>query len=88
MTSVKTDGTWNKRCQDLYDKPKKIIKKDTYMKYYDVARPLYLENNASSISLGARLLQVRNSMDCGHNEHQKMQYCAQLHLQAKSPSSA
>ena len=35
------------------------------MKFYDTARPLYLETNASGISLTARLSQVRECMYCG-----------------------
>ena len=38
------------------------------MKVYNVARTLYLDTNASSISLGAGLLQVRDSMNFGHEE--------------------
>ena len=38
------------------------------MKFYDAARPLYLETDASRISLGVRLLQVRDDMNCGHDE--------------------
>ena len=49
--------------QDLYDTAKKILKKDICMKFYDAARPLYLENDASSIGLGAGLLQVRDGMN-------------------------
>ena len=36
--------------------------------FYDVARSLYLETDASSISLEAGLLQVKDGMNCGHNE--------------------
>ena len=41
--------------QDVYDKAKKIVKKDICMKLYDKARPLYLETNAPVISLGSEL---------------------------------
>ena len=54
--------------QDLYNKTKKMVKKDACMKFYNVARPLYLETDTSSISLGARLLEVRNDMNCGCDE--------------------
>ena len=54
--------------QDLYDKAKKIIKKDTCMKFYDESRPLYLETDASGVGLGDGLLQVRESMICGCDE--------------------
>ena len=45
--------------QDLYDRMKKIVKNDTYMTFYYAYGPMYLETIASGISLGARLLQVR-----------------------------
>ena len=51
-------------CQYLYNTAKKIVKKDACMKFYDIARPLYLETTTSGISLGARLLQLRDSMNC------------------------
>ena len=53
--------------QDLYEKEKTIVNKDVYMKFHDAAKPLYLETGASSISLGARLLQVRDDMNCSHD---------------------
>ena len=45
---------WNRRYWDLYNKAKKIIKKDANMKSYDASRPQYLETDASDVSLGAR----------------------------------
>ena len=48
-------------------KQKKIVKQDGCMKFYDAARPLYLVINASRISLGARLLQIRVGMNCRHD---------------------
>ena len=62
--------------QDLYYKAKKIIKKDTWMKFYNASNPLYLESDASSIGLGARLLLVRAGMNCRHDKYQTMQLCA------------
>ena len=38
------------------------------MKFYDLARPLYLETDASIISLGTGLLQLKDGMSCGHDE--------------------
>ena len=43
-------------------------KKDACMKFYDVARPLYLEANLSGIDLGASLLQVREGLNCRHDK--------------------
>ena len=54
--------------QDLYDEAKKIIKQDSCMKFYDMSKPLYLETDASGISLTAGLLQVRERMNCGHDK--------------------
>ena len=54
------------------------------MKFYDMARPLYLETNKSGIGLGAKLLEVMDGKNCGHDETQQMQYCSQLHLPAKA----
>ena len=56
-TSVKADWTWKRRMyQVLNDRAKKIV-----------VRPLYLENDASGISLGSRLLQVKGGMNCRCN---------------------
>ena len=44
------------------------IKKDGCMQFYDPSRSLYLEIGASGVSLGARLLQVRDGMNFGHDE--------------------
>ena len=38
------------------------------MKFYDVARSLYLETDTSGIGLGAGLLQVRDGMNSGHDK--------------------
>ena len=54
--------------QSLYDKVKTIVKRDACMKFYDMARTLYLDTNALGIGLGTGLVQVRDCMSCGHNE--------------------
>ena len=66
LTSVKAEWTWNRMYQDLYGRTK-MIKKDACMEFYEASRPLYLEMDASSISLGGMLLQVRDGMNCGHD---------------------
>ena len=38
--------------QDLYNRPKKVIKKDVCMQIYDASRPLYLETQVSGVSHG------------------------------------
>ena len=53
LTSVRSAWSGNKMCRDLYDKAKKIPKKDACIKFYDASRPLYLETDASGVSLGA-----------------------------------
>ena len=53
LISVKADWTWNRTYQDLYDRAKKIVKKDLCIKFHDT-RSLYLDTDASCISLGAR----------------------------------
>ena len=65
---LKADQTWSRIYQNLYDRAKKIIKKDICTKFYDTSRPLYLETDASDVDLGAGLLQVRDGMNCGHDE--------------------
>ena len=54
--------------QDLYEKARKLITKDACMKFYDALKPLYLKKDVSGIDLGAGLLQVRQGMNCGHDE--------------------
>ena len=38
---------------------------DTCMKSYAVSKPLYLKTDTSGVVLGARLLQIRDGMNCG-----------------------
>ena len=38
------------------------------MKLYDASRSLYLHMDALDVSIGARLLHVRDGMDCGHDK--------------------
>ena len=39
-----------------------------YAQFYDVARPLNLQTDASGISLGAILVQVRDGMNCMYDK--------------------
>ena len=64
----KTDWEWNGMYQNMYNRANMIIKKDAYMKFYDTFGPLYLKPDASGGGLRARSLQVRDGMNCGHNE--------------------
>ena len=65
LTSVKVDWAWNIRYQGQYGRAKKIIKKDVCMKFYGASGTKYLEADTAGVSLGARLLQVRDVMNCG-----------------------
>ena len=68
LISVKADWTQNGMHQVQCYTAKKIVKKDACMKFYGVVRLLFLETNASSIALGVRLIQVRDGMNCSHDE--------------------
>ena len=62
--SSKAIWVWNASYQQLFDKAKSLIKVKMCMKFYDDTKLLYLETDASGISLGAALLQVRDNMNC------------------------
>ena len=64
LTSSKTTWTWNTSYQQLFDKVKSIVKADVCMEFYNDAKPLYLETDASGVGLGAALLQLHNNMTC------------------------
>ena len=51
--------------QGLYEEAKNNIRQNAYMNFYDALNPLYLQRDASSISLDAGLLEVRDNMKCG-----------------------
>ena len=42
--------------------------KDTCVNFYDVAKPLCLETDASAVSFRAGLLQVGDGIDCGYEK--------------------
>ena len=63
--SAKAEWSWNVLYQGLYDKAKRLIKRETYMKFYDASKPLYIETDASDVGLGASLLQMQEGMNCG-----------------------
>ena len=54
--------------QDMYDRAKKIVKKEVCMIFHNVSRPLYLETDALGVNLGTTLLKVKDGMNCGHDE--------------------
>ena len=49
--------------QDLYNRAKNIVKRDSYMKFYNGYWPLHLGNDASGVGLEAILLEVRGVMN-------------------------
>ena len=56
--SVKAEWSWNGTYQDLYENAKKLITKETCMKFHDATKPLYLEMDASGVGIGTSLLQM------------------------------
>ena len=46
--------------QYLYDRAKKLFKKNACMTFYSVPRSLYMEMYAAGVSLGAGLLHIRD----------------------------
>ena len=64
LTSSKAVWTWNASFQALFNKAKLLIKSDMCMTFYDGTKPLYLETDASSVDLGAALLQTQEGTTC------------------------
>ena len=64
LTSSKATWTWNASYQQLFNKAKLLIKVEMCMKFYYDTKPLYLETDASGISLGAALLQLKDNTSC------------------------
>ena len=40
------------------------MKEDTYIKFYEEAKSLYLESDASAVVFGTGWLQIRDEMNC------------------------
>ena len=87
-TSIKAEWSHNRIYEDLYDKAKKIIKLDASMKFYDASRPPYLDTDASGVSHGAVLLQIREDMNCVHDEVQNNMILCPIAFAIKSSSNA
>ena len=64
LTSSKATWMWNTSYQQLFNKAKSLIKVEMCMKFYDDTKLLYLETDASGISLGVALLQLRDNKNC------------------------
>ena len=64
LTSNKATWTWNASYKQLFNKAKSLIKVEMCMKFYDDTKPLQLETDASGVSLGAALLQLRDNTNC------------------------
>ena len=54
------------------------------MKFCDMARSLCLETDASGIGMGAKLLQIRDGMNCGCDKMPDNARLPQLHLLARA----
>ena len=48
----------------MFNKAKSLIKAGVCMKFYDDTKPLYLEPDASGVSLGVALLQLHDNTAC------------------------
>ena len=68
LTSARTEWTWNKTYQKIFNNPKLGIREDACMKIYDEAKPLYTETDAPEAGLGAAILQTRSSTSCTRDE--------------------
>ena len=55
LTSSKVTWTWNASYQSLFNIAKLLIKSDMCMKFYNDAKPLYLETDVSGVGLGTAL---------------------------------
>ena len=75
LTSAKADWTW-KRVTRFCTPQQKDSKNDAFIEFYDVSRPLYLETDASGVSLRLRLLQIMDGMKCMYD---KVSHNATLH---------
>ena len=64
LTSSKVTWTWNASYQSLFNKAKLLIKSNMCMRFYNDTKPLYLETDASGVSLGAALLQTWEGTTC------------------------
>lgn len=58
LTSANAEFVWTPNHTDVFEKAKRIIKKDCALQYYRPEKKLYIESDASKIGLGAALLQI------------------------------
>ena len=65
---MKAEWILNNAYQELYDKSKAVTRKDTCMKFYNEMKPLYLKTDASTVGMGAMLLQVRDDVNSPKDE--------------------
>ena len=64
LTSTKVSWTLDASYQQLFNKAKSLTKAEECMKFYDDTKLLYLETDASRVSLGASLLQLCDNTAC------------------------
>ena len=58
------------------------------MKFFDVAKPLYLETNASGVALRAGLLHMRDGVSCNRDEAPDKNTLRPITFASKSLSAA
>ena len=68
LTSSKYYWAWNNTCQNLYHGAKIFIKKNATVAFYNDKQQLCSKTNASGVSLGESLLQVRDGMQFQRHE--------------------
>ena len=56
LTSVKAVWIWNRTYQEIYKRIQSLVKEDIYIKYYNVRKPLYIDDDISEVGLGTTLL--------------------------------
>ena len=64
LTSTRVAWTWNTSYHQMFNKAKSFIKAEVCMKFYDDTKLLYLETDASGVSLGVALLQLHDNTAC------------------------
>ena len=75
LTSSKAIWTWNVPYQVLFNNAKLLIKFNMCMKFYNDTKLLYLETDASSVGLGAALLQTQEGTTCKKTWCPTTQFC-------------
>ena len=90
LASLKCEWTWNSRYQNLYDKAKNINKKNvtSCVAFCNVKQQPYFGRDASGVSLGICLLQVRDRMWFPRNEAPNNVVLWSIAFASKNPAIA